>query len=88
LQRPRGVALLSEFLSQPGVLADPGRCRSALEGVSTNQVSNLTQSLAALGAKVESKLETLTNSPGEYRDELQKLQDKIKQIGKQLESRI
>jgi len=53
-----------------------------LEGVSTNQVSNLTQSLAALGAKVESKLGTLTNSPGEYRDELQKLQDKIKQIGK------
>ena len=74
LRLPEGVSAVRTNLNKAEVFADPGRFQAVTDGIAAAHAADLTTNLVALNNDAKAKLETLTNSPGAYRDDLQQLE--------------
>jgi len=77
LRLPGGMEALAPHLVPEALLNDPGRFQTVLSALPASSVSPIASQVEALSRSVTDKLQTLTNSPGEYRDELKALQSSI-----------
>lgn len=73
-----GVAAVRPRLTTNDVIHDPARFQAVIDGIAAAHSTELATNLAILHSSVSAKLATLTNSPGDYRTDLQDLQSRIK----------
>jgi hypothetical protein len=77
LRLPEGAPQVSPHLNTNEVFDNPGRFQAVVDGINAAHATELTTNLSAIGTNVSAKLDTLTNSPGPYRDDLQDLHTRI-----------
>ncbi|HLX71565.1 MAG TPA: hypothetical protein VKV04_18285 [Verrucomicrobiae bacterium] len=77
LSLPDGVAAIKPRLTTNDIIHDPARFQSVIDGIAAAHKTELATNLAALNSSVTAKLATLTNSPGDYRNDLQDLHNRI-----------
>lgn len=77
LSLPNGVAVIKLHLTTNDVIHDPARFQAVIDGIAAAHNRELATNLAALNSSVSAKLTTLTNSPGDYRNDLQDLHSRI-----------
>lgn len=77
LRLPDGASAVRTNLESAKVFGDPGRYQAVMDGIAAAHAADLVTNLSALDAAVKTKLGTLTNSPGAYRDDLQELGARI-----------
>jgi hypothetical protein len=80
LHLPDGPSLAREHLKSAAVFDDPGRFQSVVDGIAAAHSAELATNLSAIAAHVKTKLGTLTNSPGAYRDDLQELDARLQKV--------
>jgi hypothetical protein len=77
LSLPDGIATVKPYLTTNAIIHDPSRFQAVIDGISASHSPELTTNLAALDSAVGAKLTTLSNSPGDYRNDLQDLHSRI-----------
>jgi hypothetical protein len=77
LSLPDGAATIKPYLTTNGTIHDPARFQAVIDGIAAAHNAELATSLAALNSSVSAKLATLTNSPGDYRNDLLDLHSRI-----------
>jgi hypothetical protein len=77
LHLPEGAPQVSPHLNTNEIFDNPGRFQAVVDGINAAHATELATNLAAIGTNVTAKLAILTNSPGDYRDDLQDLQTRI-----------
>jgi hypothetical protein len=78
LSLPGGTSLVRTNLDPTKVFEDVGRYQSIVDGIAAAHATELATNLVQLDNSVTSKLGTLANIPGTYRDELVELQNRIR----------
>jgi hypothetical protein len=78
LALPDGPSAVIAHLNADEVLHDPARFQSVIDGIAAARTAELATNLTALEPGIKTKLDTLTNSPGAYRDDLQDLSVRIR----------
>lgn len=71
---PEGASIVRTNLNKAQVFADPSRFQAVTEAIAAAHAGELATNLIALDSDTTTKLGTLTNSPGAYRDDLQELE--------------
>jgi hypothetical protein len=79
LRFPDGVAAVETHLGTNEVLNAPGRFQSIMDGFSGTNAASLLTNLAGISNVIAGRLDSLTNNPGPYRDELKQLQSSVSQ---------
>lgn len=79
LRFPDGVVAVEKHLGTNEILNAPGRFQSVMEGFSGSNAIPLVTNLTAISNLIVGRLDTLTNKPGPYRDELKQLQSSVGQ---------
>lgn len=74
---PDGPAAVRAHLKTEKVVGDPARFQAVIDGISAAHAVDLSTNLTAVEPGIKTKLSTLTNSPGTYRDDLQELENRI-----------
>lgn len=74
---PHGGSIVKTHLKADEIISDPARFQSVIDGISSANATDLTTNLTAVEPGIKTKLATLTNSPGDYRDDLQDLENRI-----------
>jgi hypothetical protein len=74
---PEGAASVRAHLNTNEVFDSPGRFQSVLDGIAAARTAELATNLAMLATNIQTKLDTLTNNPGPYRDDLQDLDARV-----------
>lgn len=77
LSLPDGVATITPQLTTNAIIHDPARFQAVIDGIAAARKTELTTNLATLNSSVAAKLATLTNSPGDYRNDLQDVHNRI-----------
>jgi hypothetical protein len=77
LSLSNGVATITPQLSTNAIIHDPARFQAVIDGIAAARKIELATNLAVLNFSVSAKLATLTNSPGDYRNDLQDLHARI-----------
>jgi len=85
LRLPDGSSRVRVRLKVDEAFNNPGRFQSIIDGIEAARATELSTNLVDLGTNLTSKLATLTNSPGAYRDDLQELDRRIHKTIKLLE---
>jgi hypothetical protein len=78
LRLPGGVLAVRGHLGTNEVFGDPVRFQAVVDGIASAQATALRTNLAAIGIRVETRLALLANSPGDYREALAALQERIR----------
>jgi hypothetical protein len=76
LSLSNGVATVKPYLTT-NAIHDPARFQAIIDGIAAAHKLELRTNLEVLKSSVSAKLATLTNSPGDYRNDLQDLQSRI-----------
>jgi hypothetical protein len=77
LALPDGIATIKPYLTTNAIIHDPSRFQAVINGITAAHSAELTTNLAVLDSGVGAKLTTLSNSPGDYRNDLQDLHSRI-----------
>jgi hypothetical protein len=77
LSLPGGADAVRSRLKLDAVLDNPGRFQSVMDGITTARASTLTTNLVEIQAGVKARLAGLTNTAGDYRDDLQELEARM-----------
>jgi hypothetical protein len=80
LSLPEGVATIKPCLTTNGIIHDPTRFQAVIDGIAGAHAAELATNLTVLKSSVSAKLATLTNSPGDYRNDLQDLDSRIEKL--------
>lgn len=88
LSLPNGAALVRDHLKTEDVVHDPARFQAVMDGIAAGQAANLSANLTAIESAVKTKLATLTNSPGAYRDDLRDLDTRLQKTIANLKGQI
>ena len=78
MRLPDGASAVRTNLENAKVFGDPGRYQAVMDGIAAAHGADLSTNLTTLDGAVKTKLGTLTNSPGAYRDDLQELESRLR----------
>jgi hypothetical protein len=78
LNLPAGTIAVATHLNTNEIFADPVRFQAVLDGIAAARPVELKPTLVAIEPDIHAKLITLKAYPGEYRDALEDLDDRIK----------
>lgn len=78
LRLPDGTAAVRSRLRIESVFDNPGRFTAVTGGIAAARATDLATNLTAIEAEVQTRLTTLTKSPGAYRDDLQELENHLR----------
>jgi hypothetical protein len=81
---PDGATTVGTHLNANEIFGDPGRFQAVVDGIAGVRAAGLSTNLEQIATLATSKLDTLTNSPGPYRDDLQALLVRVRQAIEQL----
>lgn len=88
LSLPNGPGVVRDHLKGEQVIHDPARFQAVMYGIAAAQTTDLSTNLTAIESAVKTKLATLTNSPGAYRDDLRDLDTRLQKTIANLKGQI
>jgi hypothetical protein len=77
LSLPGGASAIRDHLKTNEFMGDPARFQAVIDGIAAAHATQLSTNLMSVEPGVKTKLSTLTNNPGDYRDDLQELENRI-----------
>jgi hypothetical protein len=80
LALPEGMIAVGTHLNTNEIFADPVRFQSVIDGIAAARATELVPNLKTIDSSVAAQLLTLKHYPGDYRDALEDLNDRIKKV--------
>lgn len=74
---PAGTAEVQKHLNTNEIFGDPVRFQAVIDGIAAARATELATNLTVISAGVKAKVLALKATPGDYRDALDELQDRI-----------